>query len=181
MIDDATKESKVTVIMPWFSTSDNSIDYNQLTEDIPQLYLYLPLLGTENWGWNYIIHAPGFTCDKDTRDSLLFVGNGQNNDYQAEQNRNLIALAGRMIKEYFALCLSNIDDRKYLGRVHFMPAPQERLKNYYSLLQKEWVSFFEQQPLVAHGDGYIKVCDIKVLDTEMYGACGDDSLLLEAV
>ena len=180
-IDDATKESKVTVIMPWSSTSDNSIDYNQLTEDIPQLYLYLPLLGTENWGWNYIIHAPGFTCDKDTRDSLLFVGNGQNNDYQAEQNRNLIALAGRMIKEYFALCLSNIDDRKYLGRVHFMPAPQERLKNYYSLLQKEWVSFFEQQPLVAHGDGYIKVCDIKVLDTEMYGACGDDSLLLDAV
>ncbi len=180
-IDDATKESKVTVIMPFSSTKDDSIDYYQLAGNLPQLYLYLPLLGTENWGWNYIIHAPGFTCDKDTRDSLLFMGNGQNNDYQAEQNRNLIGLAGKMIQEYFASCLSLINDRKYLGRVHFMPAPQERIKEYYSQLQKKWVDYFEQQPLVAHGDKYIKVSDVKVLDTEMYGACEDDSLLLDAV
>jgi len=180
-IDDSTKESKVTVIMPFSSTKDNSIDYNFLTENLPQLYLYLPLLGTENWGWNYIIHAPGFTCDKDTRDSLLFVGNGQNNDYQAEQNRNLINLAGKMIQEYFASCLSQINDRKYLGRVHFMPAPQERLKEYYSQLQKNWVEYFEQQPLVAHGFGYITVSAVKVLDAEMYGACENDSLLLDAV
>ena len=179
--DNSTKESKVTVIMPFSSTKYNSMDYNQLADNLPQLYLYLPLLGTENWGWNYIIHAPGFTCDKDTRDSLLFVGNGQNNDYQAEQNRNLIGLAGKMIQEYFASQLSSINDRKYLGRVHFMPAPQERLKEYYSQLQKNWVEYFEQQPLVAHGEEYISVSDVKVLDTEMYVACETDSLLLDAV
>ena len=149
-INEQTNESKVTVILPWVSriATGLTLDYYELSNDLPQLYLYLPLLGTENWGWNYIVHAPSFTCDKDTRDALLFVGNGQNNDDQAEQNRKLITLAGSLVREYLNSNLSQIDERKYLGRVNFLPAPQERLKAYYGELQKEWVGYFESLPLV---------------------------------
>lgn len=182
-LDEQTNESKVTVILPWTSRSATglTLDYYELSNDLPQLYLYLPLLGTEDWGWNYIVHAPSFTCDKDTRDALLFVGNGQNNDDQAEQNRKLIVLAGSLIKEYLSSNLSQIDERKYLGRVNFLPAPQERLKAYYGELQKEWVGYFESLPLVKKNEGYIVVSNIKVLDSELYRASKENPKLLDAL
>ena len=182
-IDEQTNESKVTIILPWVSriATGLTLDYYELSNDLPQLYLYLPLLGTENWGWNYIVHAPSFTCDKDTRDALLFVGNGQNNDDQAEQNRKLITLAGSLVREYLSSNLSQIDERKYLGRVNFLPAPQERLKAYYGELQKEWVGYFESLPLVKKNEGYIVVRNIKVLDFELYKASKENPKLLDAL
>lgn len=182
-LDEQTNESKVTVILPWTSrvATGLTVDYYELSNDLPQLYLYLPLLGTEDWGWNYIVHAPSFTCDKDTRDALLFVGNGQTNDDQAEQNRKLIALAGSLVREYLNFNLSQIYERKYLGRVNFLPAPQERLKAYYGELQKEWVGYFESLPLVKINEDYIVVSNIKVLDSELYKASKENPKLLDAL
>lgn len=180
-IDEETGESKVTVILPCLSRNNESAQFHELDASYPQLYLYLPLLGTENWGWNYIIHAPSFTCDKDLRDSLLFVGNGQNNDDQAQKNRDLIGLAGQLIREFLSSCLDKMTERKYIGRVNFLPAPQDRLKEYYEDLQREWVSYFEAQPLVKSNDTYIAVKDVKVLDKQLYSACMDDAALLDAL
>lgn len=175
-----TGESKVTVILPCVSI-DGVENVIQLSDDKPQLYLYLPLLGTEKWGWNFIIHAPSFTCDQDTRDSLLFVGNGQNNDDQAENNKQLIQLAGGIIKEFIANQLTNYSDRKHFGRINFLADGSEKLKVYYTQLQAEWVTYFESQPLVKKEDEYIVVSAIKVLDKELYEACETDSDLLDAL
>lgn len=175
-----TDESKVTVILPCVSVNGNE-SVKPLTAETPQLYLYLPLLGTENWGWNYVIHAPSFTCDKDTRDSLLFVGNGQNNDDQAENNKSLIELAAKLIKDFIENQLSQYSDRKHFGKVNFLRDVSEKLKPYYCILQKEWVSYFEHQPLVKIGEAYVNVSEIKVLDTEMYKACIADTDLLNAL
>lgn len=175
-----TRESKVTVILPCVSI-DGTENVIPLSEGMPQLYLYLPLLGTENWGWNFILHAPSFTCDKDTRDSLLFVGNGQNNDDQAENNKLLIQLAGGLIKEFIKHQLTNYTDRKHFGRVNFLADGSEKLKAYYTQLQTEWVTYFKSQPLVKKENEYIAVSDIKVLDKELYEACETDSDLLDAL
>lgn len=175
-----TRESKVTVILPCVSINGTE-NVIPISEGMPQLYLYLPLLGTENWGWNFIVHAPSFTCDKDTRDSLLFVGNGQNNDDQAEDNKQLIQLAGGLIKEFITHQLTNYTDRKHFGRVNFLADGSEKLKAYYTQLQTEWVTYFESQPLVKKEDKYIAVNAIKVLDKELYEACENDSELLDAL
>ena len=180
-LDIETNESKVTIVLPCKAENCSEVKYHQLEANTPQLYLYLPLLGTENWGWNYIIHAPSFTCDKDTRDSLLFIGNGQNNDYQANQNRELINLAGELIKEYISTCIDQISDRKYLCRVNFLPAPKECLTEYYESLQNKWVSYFELLPLVKSEDDYITVDKIKVLDEKLLEACTKDIKLLDSI
>ena len=179
-IEQNTGESKITVVLPCESIDGNK-NTKPLTTETPQLYLYLPLLGTENWGWNYIIHAPSFTCDKDTRDSLLFVGNGQNNDEQAENNKVLIKLAGELIKDFIENQIDQYVDRKHFGKVNFLRDVNEKLKPYYNVLQKEWVSYFENQPLVKSGEGFINVSEIKVLDKEMYEACTVDEELLNAL
>lgn len=179
-LEQNTGESKVTVILPGVSIDGNE-SVNQFSADTPQLYLYLPLLGTENWGWNYVIHAPSFTCDKDTRDSLLFVGNGQNNDEQAENNKILIELAGKLIKDFIENQLTQYVDRKHFGKVNFLRNVNEKLKPYYNDLQKEWVSYFENQPLVRNDAGFIDVSEIKVLDKELYEACAKDDNLLDAL
>lgn len=175
-----TRESKVTVILPYVSINGTE-SIVQLSEDKPQLYLYLPLLGTEKWGWNFIIHSPSFTCDKDTRDSLLFVGNGQNNDDQANNNKQLIQLAGGIIKEFITHQLTNYKDRKHFGRINFLADGNEKLKAYYTKLQTEWVTYLKNQPLVKKEDEYIAVSAIKVLDKELYEACETDSDLMDAL
>lgn len=179
-LSENTGESKVTVILPCVSI-DSTEKVIPLSEGVPQLYLYLPLLGTENWGWNFIVHGPSFTCDKDTRDLLLFVGNGQNNDDQADNNKQLIQLAGGLIKEFIKHQLTNYTDRKHFGRVNFLADGSEKLKAYYTELQAEWVSYFESQPLVKKEDEYIAVNAIKVLDKELYEACETDPELLDAL
>ena len=182
-IDERINESRVIVILPCTSEKDNwkECPFSDLKSNVPQLFLYLPLLGTEDLGWNYIIHAPEFTCDKDTRDSLLFVGNGQNNDKQAEDNKKLIALAGSIIKSFMNDCLCEIDDRKYLGRINFLPATQERLTPYYKGLQDGWVNYFKQLPLVKKGEDYLTVSEIYVLDKELYTACQESESLLDSL
>ena len=91
----------------------------QFQQDLPQVYIYLPLLGTEQWGFNYLLHSSLFTCDRDGRDSLRLIGNGQNNDYQAEENRNLIELANKLIWQYIQKNIGNLADAKYLVQVNF--------------------------------------------------------------
>jgi hypothetical protein len=55
------------------------------------------------------------------------------------------------------------------------------LKAYYTKLQDEWVSYFENQPLVKKENDYINVRNIMVLDKELSEACETDSELLDAL
>lgn len=183
LIEEKTKESKVTIILPVKKNPNGVYEIFSFSEHTPQLYLYLPLLGSTQWGLNYQIHAPHFTCDKDTRDTLLFVGNGQNNDYLAEKNQELIKIANSLIREYLDLNYSTFVNPKYLAKVNFNVNLPEKLSLYYQSLQKEWVSYYESLNLVTKkkDNSTIKVDCIKVLDIEMYQACTDDMELLDAV
>lgn len=132
-------EPKVIVILPLREQKGTTIAF-ALRKDIPNLFIYLPLLGTEQWGLNFILHSPLFTCDKDSRDSLRFIGNGQNNDADAERNKEIVQLADVIISHYITKNLSNIQDCMYLAKVAFnIHNSDEALANYYKYLQSSWV------------------------------------------
>lgn len=134
-----------------------------MSKDVPNLFIYLPLLGTEQWGLNFIFHSPLFTCDKDSRDSLRFVGNGQNNDVDAERNKGIIQLADVIVSHYITENLSNIQDCMYLAKVAFnLHNSDEALANYYKSLQSSWVKKYESF-LCDYKNGNIITRQAKVL------------------
>lgn len=171
-------EPKVTVILP-FKEKDGKYVAFDLSKEIPNLFIYLPLLGTEQWGLNYIFHSPLFTCDKDSRDSLRIVGNGQNNNADAERNKEIIQLADSIISHYIDENLSDIQDSKYLAKVAFNShGGEEAQNNYYRHLHCSWVEKYESLPFVTTDSGRIMTRQAKVLDKELYEAClGNDELL----
>lgn len=137
------------------STLNNTKHSEIVGRDIgkcPRVLSYLPLLGTENWGFNFILHSSGFTCDNDNRDSLRFVGNGQNNDDQAEANRQLVKLSNSLIVKFANRWLSKLKDVKYLAKAKFpIDHPNAKLAEYYKQLEDYWVQQFESWKLIQVG------------------------------
>lgn len=185
--NDKSKEApyvnKVTVILPITEDEDGSLRVLLFDKSLPQIYIYLPLLGTEEWGFNFLLHSPLFTCDKDSRDSLRLVGNGQNNDDQAEANRSIIELANKLICQFIDKRISTLRDAKYLCRVSFKTQqPETKLSEYYKSLQTFWRNKYENLCIVEGGlsTKYL-VRATKVLDESLAKACEEDSTLLDAI
>lgn len=181
--DDEPKRAKVIVTLPITEDEDGALRVIRFDKTLPQLYIYLPLLGTEEWGFNYLLHSSLFTCDKDSRDSLRLVGNGQNNDDQAEANRAIIDLANKLICQFIDKKVTTIRDAKYLCRASFKTQQADaKLGDYYKTLQSFWRNKFESLCIVdgAHSAKYL-VSATKVLDETLAKACEEDSKLLDAI
>ena len=150
--DKAPEIPKITVVLP-VKEKEGKLHVFQFQHELPQIYIYLPLLGTEQWGFNYLLHSSMFTCDRDSRDSLRLVGNGQNNDYQAEDNRKLIDLANKLIWQYVQKNIGKLADAKYLVLVNFKTQQSdEELAEYYRGLQKLWRERYESLEIVSTGE-----------------------------
>lgn len=174
---------KATVILPVEEDKDGSLRVIRFSSDIPQIYIYLPLLGTERWGFNFLFHSPLFTCDKDSRDSLKLVGNGQNNDYQAECNKDVISLVNKLIWQFIERRVFQLKDAKYLVQVNFKTQQSiDELSDYYKGLQKYWREKFETLDVVKTLDGNsCEISKVYVLDEALCTACDTSEELLNAI
>lgn len=180
---DEPRRAKVVVTLPVTEDEDGALRVIRFDKSLPQVYIYLPLLGTEEWGFNYLLHSSLFTCDKDSRDSLRLVGNGQNNDDQAEANRSIIDLANKLICQFIDKKVTTLRDAKYLCRASFKTQQADaKLGEYYKTLQSFWRNKFESLCIV-DGSSSAKylVSSTKVLDESLAKACEEDSKLLEAI
>lgn len=180
--DKAPEIPKMTVVLP-MKEKEGKLHVFQFQHELPQIYIYLPLLGTEQWGFNYLLHSSVFTCDRDSRDSLRLVGNGQNNDYQAEDNRKLIDLANKLIWQYVEKNIGQLSDAKYLVPVNFKTQQSdEELAGYYKELQKLWRERYESLEIVSVGEESLrKIREVFVLDEVLCQACKDKPALLDAL
>ncbi len=181
--DDEPKRCKVIVILPITEDEDGVLRVIRFDKTLPQVYIYLPLLGTEEWGFNYLLHSSLFTCDKDSRDSLRLVGNGQNNDDQAVANRSIIDLADKLICQFIDKKVTTLRDAKYLCRASFKTQQADaKLGEYYNTLQTFWRNKFESLCIVDGTDSAKHfVSETKVLDETLAKACEEDSELLDAI
>lgn len=178
-----TQQAKVTVILPVKEENDGSLHVIRFGKNVPQIYLYLPLLGTEQWGFNYLFHSPQLTCDRDSRDSLRLVGNGQNNDHQAQENREIIDLVNKLIWQFIENKIGELKDAKNLVSVNFkIQQSDKELAAYYTELQKLWRERYETLSIVeTNGGGQYKINDIYVLDEKLRQDCDCHPELLDAI
>ena len=181
--DNEPKRNKVVVTLPITEDKDGALRVIRFDKTLPQVYIYLPLLGTEEWGFNYLLHSSLFTCDKDSRDSLRLVGNGQNNDDQAAANRSIIDLANKLICQFIDKKVTILRDAKYLCRASFKTRQADnKLSEYYSTLQAFWRNKFENLCIVDGIDSAKHfVSETKVLDETLAKDCEEDSELLDAI
>lgn len=181
-VEEQTGESKFTVILP-FRKVGNSLEVFYFDTDIPRFYLYLPLLKSKDFGCNFLIHSPCFTCDNDSRDFLMFRPNPQTRTHHEEENKIIISEANKALKKYFSYKYLSLKNAKLFCSFNIAKdAIDDKIGQYYQNLQKEWVSFFEGMGLAEQKDGDMAiVASIRVLNKELCLACEQDSDLLDAV
>lgn len=176
-------EPIVSIILPIIKEAEDKYDTFDLGESIPRLFLKLPLIGTETWGVNYIFNSTQFSCENDSRNSVRFVGNGQNNDDFAENNRNIIAEGQRILFDFIENTTLSIADKRHLAHINFdINNRNEKLAEYYSQLKKGWIEFFKYKSFFPTNKKNIgNVNCAKFLSSELQEACKDNVVLLDAV
>lgn len=172
------KKAMVTVILP----IHNNIVSN-LSDNISKLFIYLPLVGTERWGINFVIHAPMFTCSSDDRSSLRLITDGQTEHDPAIENCKYIQEASDILFDYISQHLSEWQDVHYLAPINFeVSNPNKELSDYYKRLKDVWLKKMRELDIVSvkTADGIIrkKPSCICVLDSTLTKAIKEKEGLL---
>lgn len=179
------EEPLFTVVLPLKEINEEKDKFivEEYKANIPNLMIYLPLMGTENWGINFVIHSRDFTCSNDNRDSLRFVD--ESNGYQQETDRNtkIIERASDAILSFVNDHYSRFYDKKYLTKVNFNRATgNDELNKYYQGLEDKYTSGFRNLKLVTNAIGEdIAVSSVWVLSKEITENISDDSILISAI
>ncbi len=178
------KEPLVSVVLPLREDESKEVTSFEFGDNIPKLFLKLPLIGSENWGVNFIFSSPDFTCENESRNSVRFVGNGQNNDAYAQRNREIVALAQSILFDFIDKTNLKIKDIRHFAHIDFdINSKSEPLAEYYKSLKKAWISFFQCRRMFAtnKGNDLGNVNCGKFISRELVKECSSNDLLLDAL
>ena len=139
-------DESVQVVLPLNNKGEAVTPATQLA----RLFLYFPLVGSEVWGCDFIVHSPRF-APTEPRDGLHLELDNEQTKPLAEQNRQVLLEASELIFAFVERSAEQITDPVRLARVHFGSWPIDAAaaeQNFRSALQKLWVEKFRKLPLV---------------------------------
>lgn len=138
-------ESKITVILP-LENSNKAISFDP---KLAKLFLYYPLIGTENFGLNFIVHSNQF-APTEPRDGIHLRSNNDQTQEKEKSNRELLEVAFTLISNFIKENANIIDNIHLLSKINFNTnIPNNSiLCVYFKELKEKWVNNFKSYPLV---------------------------------
>ncbi|MBY8961803.1 hypothetical protein KJK34_03455 [Flavobacterium sp. D11R37] len=125
------------------------------SNNIAKLFLYYPLVGSEDFGINFIINATTF-LPTEARDGIHLMSNKDQVKDQEEINREIISKASALIFNFLTSNLIEINNPLLLAKINFKRNSENLLLNdYFEDLQQKWTSKFKQLPIVKTAVGFI--------------------------
>lgn len=152
------------------------------SDNMPSLFLYYPLLGTERFGTNFVFHSNSFTA-KEERDGIMLPSGNENARAKFEKNSVTLNIMADMLLGF----LTNNNDsqfslagREELARVYF---PCEGNKEpeqdtFFTALKEKYVSFFEKLPLLSVNREKVSIASgkVKVFHPSLYESLTEDQI-----
>ena len=137
--------------------------------DLARLFLYFPLIGTQGWGCNFLIHAKHFT-PLELRNGLELAIEVEDASQKTKRNQELLLAASEMVFDFLEEAVERIGQPIHLARIAFGPWPTDdgEVEQYFpSKLQQLWVERFRELPLVDTPGGRRKVASCWFLAPEL--------------
>jgi hypothetical protein len=139
-----TSEDELIVILP-LSEINQAI---KLDPGLSRLFLYYPLIGTENFGFNFLIHSKLF-APTEPRDGIHLKSKNEQVQEKESNNRKIIESASQLIFNFVKEHSLKLNNPKSLAFIHFNSnSPNLLLNDYFTELQKEWIGQFKCYKLV---------------------------------
>jgi hypothetical protein len=146
------EEGEVEVILPL----KDKTDAYTFSDNMAKLFLYYPLIGTERWGCNFIIHSKKFS-PTEHRDGIHLKSETEQVQQAEAANRKLINKASKLIFDYVRKYSATVGNPICLAKIAFPVYPDKPLlTEYFTDLKTSWIEIFKDCPLVEKASGNIR-------------------------
>ena len=152
-------------------------------EETPSLFLYYPLLGSEDFGVNFIFHSANFEATE-LRDGIILPSENENTKKKYEQNMKEMS---EMVERLTGFLKTTVDETYLLSynpnqsRVFFPKAGTEEqpIDAFYKKMKELFVSTFEQLTLFELDGKKVSIASgkVKVIHSSLLGTLTDEKLM----
>lgn len=135
----------ICIILP-LKDEETALEPDEL---VARLFLFFPLIGTEDWGSNFIIHSRQF-APKEARDGLYLKSNNEQTSEKESNNRAILERASEMIFSFLNNVSKNaIQEPHVLCRINFDTDSDKKLVDeYYRDIKEKWSDRLKHLPFV---------------------------------
>ncbi|WP_233900846.1 sacsin N-terminal ATP-binding-like domain-containing protein [Tenacibaculum piscium] len=157
-------ENEIEVILP----INKDLELFEFPKRIARLFLYYPLVGSEDFGSNFIINCNVF-LPNEPRSGIHLNSNKDQVKEQEKANRNILKIASKLILDFIKSNVLTVKNPMYYADVNFKRTSENHLlNNYFKELQEYWNNELFILPLVDTIDGYKSIEDIYFFDEELF-------------
>lgn len=154
---------QIEIILP----INENLELFQFSERVARLFLYYPLIGSEDFGLNFIINCNQF-LPTEPRDGIHLKSNKDQVKEQEEANRKIINKASQLIFSFLKSNLLVVSNPLLYAQINFKRNTDNNLLNeYFDALQKTWIDEYKFLPIVETIDGFKPVNEVYFLDDEL--------------
>ncbi|MDR0568316.1 MAG: hypothetical protein LBG87_03825 [Spirochaetaceae bacterium] len=132
----------IVIILP-LSERDTAFRFS---DKMPKLFLFYPLIGTESFGFNYIVHSKQFEVTEPRDGIHLEITNDQIKK-KVENNREILTKVFNTVTAFVSKRHLAIKNCRYLAIINFATKT-----DYFKSFKKQWVDAFKNMPLVQKSD-----------------------------
>ncbi|NIJ52312.1 protein NO VEIN domain-containing protein [Dyadobacter arcticus] len=157
------ENEKIVIILPL----TRKFEAFDLDEQLPRLFLYYPLISSQTFGFNFIIHSRQFR-PTEPRDGLYLSSDYDSNRDEEAGNRLLIQRASGLIFDFISSKADFINNPIKLATINFNVNSDDLLLNEYFIeLKSTWVNQFMTYRLVETKDGNRRPSEILFFHEEL--------------
>jgi hypothetical protein len=163
-------DEQIEVILP----INEELELFQFSERVARLFLYYPLIGSEDFGFNFVINCNQF-LPTEPRDGIHLKSNKDQVKEQEEANQKIIEKASQLIFDFLNANVLNVSNPLLYAQINFKRNTENNLLNeYFETLQNTWIDEYKSLPIVETSEGFKPVKEVSffaqelILNTEFF-------------
>lgn len=150
------KDDQIEIILP----INEKLELFQFSKRVARLFLYYPLIGSEDFGLNFIINCNQF-LPTEPRDGIHLKSNKDQVKDQEETNRRVIEKASDLIFLFLKSNVIVVSNPLLYVKINFKRNSENALLNdYFDTLQNTWTEQFKLLPFVETSNGFKPVNEV---------------------
>lgn len=139
-------------------------------DSISKLFMHFPLLGTEDFGFNFVFHSHNFK-PVEKRDGLYLPDGNDNNKKEVGQNLDVLSRMQKILFGWLEEHITEIENSQTIAKLYFNPGKYENShkEQYINGLRNTWASFYAKLPMIPTDKGLMTVTEseLYLLDKEI--------------
>lgn len=113
-----------------------------LQEHFPRVFLFYPLIGSQDFGFNFIVHSKDFSVNE-KRNALELKSDNPKLEKEEKANRILLDSISETIFEFLENSIENLENPIELATINFKASGEDALlKEYFEELKTTWIEKF---------------------------------------